>query len=227
MIQSLNHIYGHIVLVSNGPLMRDAHVLKTTSVAPCRFEFTRVSPRYGSIVSMTKRIASTVITSQIAAKHRAADCRMIAKRLLRAITIAGKSSRIFGQRSRWRVGTTASRTLRESMISCPCWRLIRSSTASGESVKNKRPGRSSTCMTFVPVAQALRIPPAIDCHIFGMVSKSFSPNLVESLTKANPAPRRDKRALSLLSALSSSGTPFSATFEGLRKDRIPERCFLW
>lgn len=164
MIQSLDDVYRHMVLVSNDPAMVDVHVLKTTSVAPCRFGFTRVSPRYGSITSMTKRIASTVITSQIAAKHRAADWRMIAKRLLRAITITGKRSRIFGQRSRWRVGTTASSTLRESMTSCPCWRLISSSTASGESVKNKRPGRTSklyyvrTCCASAKKAPSHRLP---------------------------------------------------------------------
>lgn len=164
MIKSLNDVYGHMKLVSNDLPMVDAHLLKTTSVAPCLFEFTRVSPRYGNITSMTKRIASTVITSQIAAKHRAADCRIIAKRLLRAMTIAGKSSRIFGQRSPWRVGTTASSTLRESMTSCPCWRLIRSSTASGESVKDKRPGRNSTmsdvrtCCTSAKNAASHRLP---------------------------------------------------------------------
>jgi hypothetical protein len=175
---------------------------------------------------MTKRIASTVITSHIAAKHRAADCRMMAKRLLRAMAIIGNSSRIFGHSSWWKVGTTASKTLRESMTSCPCCRLISSSAESGVSA-NMRLDDWQQSTKRVPVEQATRIPPAIDCHILGTVSRSFSPNLVDSSTKANPAPRRDKRAFSLLSALSSSDTPFSAAFEAFWKDRIPERCFLW
>jgi len=62
--------------------------------------------------------------------------------------------------------------------------------------------------------------------MFGMTSRSFSPNFVDSSMKANPAPRRDKRAFSLLSAFLSSGALFSTVFEAFWKDRIAERCFL-
>ena len=92
---------------------------------------------------MTKHIASTVITLQIAAKHRPADCRMMAKWLLRAIVIIGNSSRIFGHSSWWKVGTTASKTLRESMAPCLCCWLISSSVESGMSLYVHRPSRAS------------------------------------------------------------------------------------
>jgi hypothetical protein len=55
--------------------------------------------------------------------------------------------------------------------------------------------------------------------MFGITSKSFSPNLVDNSTKANPAPRHDKYAFSLLLALSSSGALFSTAFEAFWKDR--------
>jgi hypothetical protein len=83
--------------------------------------------------SMTKRIVSRVIELQMVDKHRAADWRIIAYLLRRAMVIMGKSVHILGHMSSWSVGTTASSTLRESMTSCPNCLPISESASPGES----------------------------------------------------------------------------------------------
>jgi hypothetical protein len=71
--------------------------------------------------------------------------------------------------------------------------------------------------------------------MFGMISKSFDPNLKDSWLNANPAPRRDRRAFLFSSVLSPSGILLEDLDESLSlrprkldpwKDKIPFKCFL-
>jgi hypothetical protein len=79
-----------------------------------------------------------------------------------------------------------------------------------------------------PPSQALKRPPTMDCHIFGITTNSLCPNLCESLSKARPAPRLERRAFATSSFEVSTETSLMSfplrggrELEDDRKDSIP------